>query len=61
MIFRSAVAQKDLQVSAKAHDSGDIAYEWKRSEHGNYGLGIDVAVRSAKPTDAGSEPAKGKK
>lgn len=60
-IVVKAVAQKDLQVSAKAHDSGDIAYEWKRSEHGNYGLGIDVAVRSAKPADAGSEPTKGKK
>jgi len=57
-----AVAQKDLQVSAKAHDSGDIAYEWKRSEHGNYGLGIDVAVKSAKQPEGADAPTpKGKK
>ena len=41
-----AVANKDLVVSAKGKDSGDIAYEWKRSEKGSYGLGIDVSVRS---------------
>lgn len=42
-----AVANKDLLISAKGHDSGDIAYEWKRSEKGSYGLGIDVAVKTA--------------
>ena len=41
-----AVANKDLIVAAKGHDSGDIAYEWKRSEHGSYGLGIDVSVKT---------------
>jgi hypothetical protein len=41
-----AVANKDLLVTARAKDSGDIAYQWKRSEHGSYGLGIDVAVKS---------------
>jgi len=41
-----AVANKDLTISAKAHDSGDIAYAWKREQHGNYGLGVDVAVRT---------------
>jgi hypothetical protein len=41
-----AVANKDLLISAKGHDNGDIAYEWKRSEKGSYGLGIDVAVKS---------------
>jgi hypothetical protein len=41
-----AVAGKDLIVAAKAHDSGDIAYQWKRTEHGTYGLGIDVGVKS---------------
>jgi len=46
-----AVAGKDLIVAAKARDSGDIAYEWKRSEHGSYGLGIDVAVRTAKQAE----------
>jgi hypothetical protein len=55
-IVVKAVAGKDLLVAARARDSGDIAYEWKRTEHGSYGLGIDVAVRTAKvetaPTSA---------
>ncbi|MEJ7602868.1 MAG: hypothetical protein WKG01_33580 [Kofleriaceae bacterium] len=41
-----AVANKDLMVVAKARDSGNIAYEWKKSERGSYGLGIDVAVKT---------------
>lgn len=45
-IVVKAVAQKDLAVTAKAHDNGDIAYQWKRGEHGSYGLGIDVGVKS---------------
>ncbi|MFT3700505.1 MAG: hypothetical protein QM831_45595 [Kofleriaceae bacterium] len=56
-----AVANKDLIVTAKGHDNGDIAYEWKKSEHGNYGLGIDVSVKTAKPAAADAAPAKGKK
>ncbi len=56
-IVVKAVAQKDLVVSAKGKDSGDIAYEWKKSEHGNYGLGIDVGVK----TVAASAQAKAKK
>jgi len=50
-IVVKAVANKDLLISAKGHDSGDIAYEWKRSEKGSYGLGIDVAVK----TEAGAK------
>ena len=50
-IVVKAVAGKDLLVSARAKDSGDIAYEWKRTEHGSYGLGIDVAVRTAKAVE----------
>jgi hypothetical protein len=53
-----AVAQKDLVVAAKAHDSGDIAYAWKKSEHGNYGIGIDVAVKAAAPVQAGDKGGK---
>jgi hypothetical protein len=65
-IVVKAVAGKDLLVAARAHDSGDIAYEWKRTEHGSYGLGIDVAVKTAKvetaPTSApAASPAKGAK
>ena len=41
-----AVANKDLLVAAKGRDNGDIAYEWKKSEHGSYGLGLDVAVKT---------------
>ncbi len=45
-IVVKAIANKDLIVSAKAKDGGDIAYEWKRKERGSYGLGIDVAVKT---------------
>jgi len=50
-IVVKAVAGKDLLVAAKARDSGDIAYAWKRGEKGSYGLGIDVAVKTAKPAE----------
>jgi len=43
-------------VSARAKDSGDIAYEWKRSERGSYGLGIDVSVRTAKVAESAPAP-----
>ncbi len=46
-IVVKAVANKDLVIAAKAKDSGDIAYEWKRKEKGSYGLGIDVSVKTA--------------
>jgi hypothetical protein len=61
-IVVKAVAGKDLLVAAKARDSGDIAYAWKRGEKGSYGLGIDVAVRTAKPAEgaAVAAPAKAK-
>jgi len=64
-IVVKAVAGKDLLVAARARDSGDIAYEWKRSEHGSYGLGIDVAVKTAKVAETAPPPTapapKGKK
>ncbi|HEX3761350.1 MAG TPA: hypothetical protein VHW23_21790, partial [Kofleriaceae bacterium] len=62
-IVVKAVAGKDLLVAARAKDSGDIAYEWKRTEHGSYGLGIDVAVTTAKVVETAptSAPAKGAK
>jgi hypothetical protein len=41
-----AVTNKDLSIAAKAHDSGDIGYAWKKSEHGSYGVGIDVGVKA---------------
>jgi hypothetical protein len=50
-IVVKAVAGKDLLVAARARDSGDIAYEWKRTEHGSYGLGIDVAVKTARTVE----------
>jgi len=61
-IVVKAVANKDLTVAASARDTGNIAYEWKRSEHGNYGLAIDVGVKTAPHTDGpAAGPAKGKK
>lgn len=43
-----AVAGKDLVVTAKAKDGGDIAYQWKRGEKGSYGLGMDISVKAQK-------------
>ena len=54
-IVVKAVANKDLLVAAKAKDSGDISYQWKKSEHGSYGLGIDVAVKSMARAAAGAK------
>jgi len=54
-IVVKAIAGKDLVVAARAKDSGDIAYSWKKKESGSYGLGIDVSVKSE------ARPAKGKK
>ena len=39
---------KDLLVKCVAVDDGDIAYQWQRSEQGNYRLRLDVAVQSVK-------------
>lgn len=50
-IVVKAIAGKDLIVAARAKDSGDIAYAWKRAEKGSYGLGIDVSVRTAKSAE----------
>ncbi len=55
-IVVKAVAGKDLLVAAKARDSGDIAYQWKRAEKGSYGLGIDVSVRTAKVAEIAPAP-----
>jgi hypothetical protein len=62
-IVVKAVAGKDLLVAARARDSGDIAYEWKRSEKGSYGLGIDVSVKTVKSeaTAAPAAPSRGTK
>ena len=57
-IVVKAVANKDLVVSAKAKDGGDIAYEWKRKERGTYGLGIDVVVKTEPHSDAPKAAAK---
>jgi hypothetical protein len=59
-IVVKAVAGKDLVVAAKAKDGGDISYEWKKSERGSYGLGIDVAVKTIARAE-GSGGVKGKK
>jgi len=53
-----AVAGKDLIVAAKAHDNGDIAFEWKKKERGAYALGVDVAVHTQPPGGADGKGAK---
>jgi len=50
-----AVAGKDLVVAAHARDGGDIAYEWKKTEHGKYGLGIDVSVKTTARVEGGKK------
>ena len=50
-----AVANKDLTVAARAHDSGDIGYAWKKNERGSYGLGVDIAVKAQAPAPAGAK------
>jgi hypothetical protein len=56
-IVVKAIAGKDLIVAARAKDAGDIAYEWKRAEKGSYGLGLDVAVKTAKTAGEPPSPA----
>jgi hypothetical protein len=41
-----AVQGKDLFVSAKARDTGDISYGWKKAQAGGYALGLDVSVKA---------------
>ena len=50
-IVVKAVSGKDLLVAAKARDSGDIAYKWKKSESGSYGLAVDVAIKTGAHED----------
>lgn len=47
-----AVAGKDLLVTARAKDAGDIPYAWKRSEHGDYGLSMSINVKTEKNATA---------
>lgn len=41
-----APAGKDLVVSARARDGGDIPYRWERSQKGSYKLHLDVDVKA---------------
>ncbi|MCB9573226.1 MAG: hypothetical protein H6709_14165 [Kofleriaceae bacterium] len=41
-----AVAGKDLMITARAKDGGDIPYQWKRGEHGTYQLVLDADVKT---------------
>ncbi len=41
-----AVAGKDLLITARAKDGGDIPYEWSRGEHGSYQLLISADVKA---------------
>lgn len=57
-----ATAGKDLVVTAKASDGGDIPYNWKRKEAGSYDLrvAIDVKAVAATGTPAAVPKAGGK-
>jgi hypothetical protein len=41
-----APAGKDLVVSARARDGGDIPYQWERGQKGSYKLHLDVDVKA---------------
>ena len=55
-VIVEAVAGKDLVIAARAADDGDIAYQWKRDEHGSYNLGLHVDVKTL--AHAAAAPAK---
>src|SRR2546425_435577 len=41
-----AAGAKDLLVTAKASDGGDIPYAWKKSEAGSYDLRLAIDVKT---------------
>jgi hypothetical protein len=50
-----AVQGKDLMVAAKARDTGDISFAWKKTQVGGYALGLDIAVRAVPHGEADRE------
>jgi len=53
-----AVAGKDLVITARAKDGGDIPYAWSRGEHGSYQLLISADVKTvARPGEAAKKTA----
>jgi hypothetical protein len=54
-----APAGKDLVISARARDAGDIPYQWERKQQGSYKLHLDVDVKAVDRPEAGGD-AKGK-
>jgi hypothetical protein len=48
-----AVAGKDLEVTIKSADDGDLPYAWRKRERGGYRLGLDVDVTTTARPDAG--------
>jgi hypothetical protein len=47
-----AAGAKDLLVTAKASDGGDIPYAWKKSEAGTYDLRVAIDVKAVASTEA---------
>lgn len=43
-----APAGKDVTITARARDEGDIAYAWKKRERGSYQLGLSIKVDTQK-------------
>jgi hypothetical protein len=56
-----AIAGKDLMVTARAKDAGDIPYQWKRSESGDYALSLSVAVKTSTNAASGTKAARAAK
>lgn len=52
-----AVAGKDLVITARAKDGGDIPYAWSRGEHGSYQLLISADVKAVARADGGKKTA----
>lgn len=48
-----AVAGKDLEVTVRSADDGDLPYAWKKRERGGYRLGLDVDVKTTARPEAG--------
>ncbi len=55
------VAGKDLAITARAKDDGDIPYSWSRGEKGSYALSIAADVKSVARAKSASSGAKTEK
>lgn len=47
-----APQDRDVIVTAKADDGGDMGWSWKRKQHGSYRLHLDIGIDAKKPAAA---------